>query len=96
MRHSLTPEDLWKIPRVGEPAPAPDGSFVVVPVTTYDLDDNKGTTRLYRITDGRVEPLTAADRSSTAPAISPDGTKMAFLRDVDEIASTPRDGSRWR
>jgi dipeptidyl aminopeptidase/acylaminoacyl peptidase len=85
MRHSLTPQDLWKIPRVGEPAPAPDGSFVVVPVTTYDLDDNKGTTRLYRITDGRVEPLTAADRSSTAPAISPDGTKMAFLRDVDEI-----------
>ena len=84
MRHSLTSEDLWKIPRVGEPAPGPDGSFVVVPVTTYDLDDNKGLTRLYRITDGRVEPLTAAERSSTAPAISPDGTKMVFLRDVDD------------
>ena len=85
MRHTLTPEDLWKIPRVGEPAPAPDGSFVVVPVTTYNLEDNKGITRLYRIADGRVESLTAADRSSTAPAISPDGARMVFLRDVEEM-----------
>lgn len=84
MRHILTPQDLWKIPRVGEPAPASDGGFVVVPVTTYDFDDNQGTTRLFRIADGRAEPLTAADRSSTAPAISPDGTKMVFLRDVEE------------
>ncbi|MDR9450552.1 MAG: hypothetical protein RI637_04970, partial [Acidimicrobiia bacterium] len=85
MRHTLTPDDLWKIPRVGEPAPAPDGSYVVVPVTTYNLEDNQGITRLYRIADGRVESLTAADRSSTAPAISPDGTRMVFLRDVAEM-----------
>ena len=85
MRRTLTPQDLWKIPRVDQPAPAPDGSFVVVPVTTYDLDKNKGTTRLYRVANGRVDPLTASDRSSTAPVISPDGARMAFLRDVDEL-----------
>ena len=86
MRHPITPEDLWRLPRVGQPAPAPDGSFVVVPVTTYDLGENKGTTRLYRIQNERVDPLTATDRSSTNPAISPDGTQLAFLREVDELA----------
>ena len=28
---------------------APDGSFAVVPVTEYDVDENKGRTRLYRV-----------------------------------------------
>jgi dipeptidyl aminopeptidase/acylaminoacyl peptidase len=85
MRHALTPEDLWRIPRVGEPAPGPDGSFVVVPVTAYDLEKNQGTTRLYRVADGRVDPLTAPDRSSTAPAVGPEGTRLAFLREIDEL-----------
>ena len=70
---------------MGQPAPAPDGSFLVVPVTTYDLKENKGQTRLYRVENGRVDPLTASDRSSTGPLINQDGTHMAFLRDVDEL-----------
>lgn len=85
MRHPITPEDLWNIPRVGQPAPAPDGSFVVVPVTTYDLEENKGNTRLYRIQDGRSEPLTASNRSSTAPVIDPEGVRLAFLREVEQL-----------
>jgi len=85
MRHTITPEDLWKIPRVGQPAPSPDGSFIVVPVTTYDLDENKGTTRLHRVERGRVDPLTAANHSSTSPVVNPDGTHLAFLRDIDEL-----------
>ena len=46
---SLTAEDLWRIPRVGAPAPAPDGTWAVVPVTTYDLDKNEGKTRLWMV-----------------------------------------------
>jgi len=77
----ITPEDLWNMGRVGPPEVAPDGTFAVVPVTTYDVDENEGKTRLYRVVgDGTVSPLTSPDGDATAPAISPDGTRVAFLR----------------
>jgi len=73
-------QTLWRIPRVGAPAPAPDGSFAVVPVTTFDLAKDKGLGRLWRVAPG-AEPvaLTAAERSASAPRVSPDGTTLAFL-----------------
>jgi len=77
----ITPEDLWNMDRVGSPEVASDGTFAVAPVTTYDVDENEGKTRLYRIAgDGTVSPLTSPDVDATAPAISPDGTRVAFLR----------------
>ena len=87
----LTVDDLWALPRVGTPAPSPDGSRLVVPVTTYDLDTDKGTTRLWEMPSdaskagagGRDDPavaLTTAEASSGSPAWSPDGTCIAFVR----------------
>jgi dipeptidyl aminopeptidase/acylaminoacyl peptidase len=78
----LSSADLWALPRVGSPAPTPDGSFVVVPVTTADVDADKSTTRLWRVPagGGDARPLTSAEFSSTEPAISPDGTLLAFIR----------------
>jgi len=80
---AFTAEDLWAIPRVGAPSPAPDGTWAVVPVTTYDLEKNEGKTRLWMVSaTGAFEPraLTAPDTGSSAPRISPDGTRVAFLR----------------
>ncbi len=82
----LTAEDLWRVPRVGSPVPLPDGGRAVVPVTEYDMEENRGTTRLHLIDlDGRTRPraLTSADASCTDPAISPDGTRLAFIRKDD-------------
>jgi dipeptidyl aminopeptidase/acylaminoacyl peptidase len=81
-RHPITVEDLWALPRVGTPAPAPDGAFVVVPVTTYDMETNEGATRLWRVPTGGGDArvLTTADVSSAHPAVSPDGTRLAFTR----------------
>jgi dipeptidyl aminopeptidase/acylaminoacyl peptidase len=73
--------------RVGAPAPAPDGSFVVVPVTEYDIDENRELTRLFRIEPGQgdPQPLTSVERNSTNPVISPDGRHLAFLgKPVDD------------
>lgn len=80
-RRPMTPEDLWKMRRVGAPASDDRGNRIVVPVTTYDLEDNRGTTRLYLL-DGRSEPraLTSPEASCTAPAVSPDGTRLALVR----------------
>jgi len=83
----LTAEDLWRIPRVGAPAPAPDGTWAVVPVTTYDLDKNEGKTRLWMVSaTGAFEPraLTSPEIASAAPRVSPDGARVAFVRRRDK------------
>ena len=37
----MTAQDLWSIPRLGAPAPLPDGSGCAVAVTTCDLEKNE-------------------------------------------------------
>ncbi|HEX2368138.1 MAG TPA: S9 family peptidase [Acidimicrobiia bacterium] len=92
MAGRLTPEALWSIPRVGSPVTARDGSFLVVPVTTADIEKNTTTTRLWMVpTDsGEPQPLTSADVSASRPALSPDGANLAFVRDDDA-----GDGQIW-
>ncbi len=82
MAGRLTPEALWSIPRVGSPVAARDGSFLVVPVTTADIEKNTTTTRLWIVpTDsGEPQPLTSADISASHPTLTPDGANLAFVR----------------
>ncbi len=82
----FTVQDLWAIPRVGAPAVSPDGRLLVVPVTTYDLELNEGRTRLWLVPQPGGEPraLTAAEFSSSEPAFSPDGGRLAFVRKRDK------------
>ena len=81
----LTAELLWSIPRVGAPSPSPDGAWVAVPVTTYDLEKNEGRGRIWLVpakgaTPGEPRALTAAEFSSGDPAFAPDGRQLAFTR----------------
>ena len=91
MPRPMTADDLWKMSRVGRPAAARHGGFAVVPVTTYDVTENKGRSRLYRVDrDGTVTPLTGPGTDSTNPAVSPDGTRVAFLRKGDGDDAKPQ------
>jgi dipeptidyl aminopeptidase/acylaminoacyl peptidase len=83
---NLVPEDLWRIPRVGNPVPSPDGRHVAVTVTTFDLTENKGRGRIWLVpvAGGEPAPLTAAAHDSLEPAFSPDGSRLAFVRKEGE------------
>ncbi|MBT8215602.1 MAG: S9 family peptidase [Acidimicrobiia bacterium] len=89
---SFTATHLWRMRRVGRPEPAPDGSFVIVPVTTYDIDENRGTTRLYRVgLDTEPQPLTSGERTVSGTAVSPDGSRLAFLaKPVEDDEAVPQ------
>ncbi len=87
---AMTAEDLWAIPRVGAPVISPDGSWLAVGVTTYDLEKNEGRGRIWRVwaKGGDPIPLTSAETSSAEGAISPDGTQLAFTRKADSPMAT--------
>jgi len=97
-RRRITADDLWAMKRVGAPVPLPDGSGALVPVTSYDMIENKGRTRLWKVpADGSAPaPLTAPDVSSDQAAFSPDGRRIAFVRRKDgekpQIYVMPIDG----
>ncbi|MEO8084019.1 MAG: prolyl oligopeptidase family serine peptidase [Ardenticatenales bacterium] len=91
-RDPMTVDRLWSLPRVGAPSPLPDGTACIVPVTTYDMTANTGSTRLWRVAvtgtaDALVRPMTSADVSSSQPAVSPDGSRLVFARKPGSSAS---------
>ena len=97
----MTAEDLLNLPRVGAPAPAPDGSACAVTVTNWDLEKNQSRSRIWWVPlEGEARPLTSEDVSSSEPAISPDGRRLAFTRRKDggraQIHLLPLDGGEAR
>ncbi|MCP4548155.1 MAG: S9 family peptidase [bacterium] len=100
MRH-LTVDDLWLLPRVGNPAPAPDGKSFLVPVTNCSLQDNRASTRLWHVpaaakSSGTGEDndparaLTSSEYASSQPAWSPAGDRIAFVRKPGEGAAADK------
>jgi dipeptidyl aminopeptidase/acylaminoacyl peptidase len=77
----LTAEKMWALKRLGDPAITPDGVTAVVPLTTYDIKENKGLTDLWLIpvAGGAARQLTADKASDTQPTVSPDGKWIAFV-----------------
>ncbi len=81
----LTAEKMWALKRLGDPAITPDGAYAVLPVTTYDMGDNKGLTDLWLVpvagpSNGKqARQLTSDKANDTQPTVSPDGKWIAFI-----------------
>jgi dipeptidyl aminopeptidase/acylaminoacyl peptidase len=77
----FTAERMWALKRLGDPAITPDGRFAVVPLTTYDVAENKGSTDLWMVpvAGGAARQLTSDKASDTQATVSPDGRWVAFV-----------------
>ncbi|MEN8041857.1 MAG: hypothetical protein ABFR95_10180, partial [Actinomycetota bacterium] len=79
MSRPITPEDLWNLKRVGQPEHIPNTTSSVVPVVTYD-EENEAHSVLYVVDrDGSTRQLTSTERFASSPVPSPDGRRIAFL-----------------
>jgi dipeptidyl aminopeptidase/acylaminoacyl peptidase len=77
----LTAETMWQMKRIGDPQLSPDGRTAVVPVTRYDVKENKPYTDLYAIptAGGEARQLTTDPSGESEPRFSPDGRWIAFV-----------------
>jgi dipeptidyl aminopeptidase/acylaminoacyl peptidase len=99
----MRPSDITRLHTLGAPVLSPNGRYAVVAVTRPDLDADAYRGGLWRVdTGGSAEPrpLTGGARDS-APAFSPDGRFIAFLRAEDDAPAQvyvlPADGGApWR
>lgn len=86
--NSLSVERLWQLQRIGSPVASADGTYIVAPVTKYDVKADKGHTQLWLFSaDGKQQtPLSAEGLRASEATFSPDGKTLAFIsqRDKDD------------
>lgn len=81
MTRRLKATDLADLALPEQPAVAPDASQIVYVVRTQDSETDRAMTSLWRVSAGGGGPARITRGSSdTAPAWSPDGSQVAFLR----------------
>src|SRR5260221_14787860 len=81
-----TVDQMLALRRAGSPAVSPDGRFVAYTVRDTDMVGNAYVTQLWLagVAKREVRPLTFGTKSNSAPAWSPDGSKLAFLSERAE------------
>lgn len=96
----LTPELLWKLRRVSDPQPSPDGASLLFGVRTYELAENKGQTQLYLLDlESKEKRQLTTQGSNFSGRWSPDGDTVAFLSTrsgAPQIYTMPIDGGEAR
>lgn len=81
----MQPHDLELFRQPGAPAPHPNGTWAAIAISRPDLTADAYHSQLWHLDteSGALKPLTSGAKD-TAPAISPDGEWLAFLRATDK------------
>jgi len=80
-QRAMTPEDMWRMGRVGDIQISPDNTTVLYGISWYDLDKNKGSRDLYTVPvlGGDAKKITSFKGSEFNALWRPDGKKIGFL-----------------
>ncbi|MEV4898343.1 hypothetical protein AB0K48_54330 [Nonomuraea sp. NPDC055795] len=98
MKRRLTLDDLWDFAIPSSPALSPDGSRVVYALRTAECEPDRNVRALWVVeTAGTAEPRRLTHGPSDgAPAWSPDGSRLAFLREGQLFTLRPDGGEPER
>lgn len=94
----MTPESMWYFGRIGEIALTPDKKNVIMQVTFYDIDQNRGNSEIFLLnTDTNMKiQLTHTPKSESNIVLKPDNLSIAFLypdiNDENQIFELGLDG----
>ncbi|MDO9325205.1 MAG: S9 family peptidase [Methanoregula sp.] len=79
--HPFNVTDLVMLQRTGAPAPSPDGNWIVFPLRSTDLAENKGLTSLWMIRPNRTgqRQLTFPPGNDAEPCWAPDSSAVYYL-----------------
>jgi len=84
MPEPITPELIYHLKTVGDPALSPDATFLAYMLGWVDEESLGARSRimLMDLGNGTCKEVTDGEKDS-APKFSPDGSRLAFLRSVD-------------
>jgi Tol biopolymer transport system component len=83
-------DDLTGLAVPAQPALSPDGGRIAYVVRTLDTGRDRNVDQLWLVaTDGGGPRRLTSGPADTAPAWSPDGSRLAFLRDGRSPCSAP-------
>lgn len=100
-RRPITFEDMYKMGRVADAQPSPDGRFILYSITWFDLEKNSSNSEIYRVPveGGNPKQLTVNQGYDGNARWSPDGKTIAYISTKEEgpqVWLMDADGSNQR